>query len=333
MTSPSPSLSLPVGTPASLALFEAETAAVRRAAERVCRAAGGGLDDPETTAAAREGWEELPVRLRAAVRAFRRNSGECGVTLVTGLPVDEALLPPTPTADGSVRREATVPAATLLMTAAGGLGDPAAYAPEKSGALVQDVVPVPGKEDFEGNAGSTLLSFHVENAFHVHRPDFVMLLCLRADHDGAAGLRTGSIRQALPVLSERTREALFRPEFSTQPPPSFGTAAGTTPPRPVLTGDPEDPDLRVDFSATTAVTPEARRALVELEAAVDAASHTVRLTPGDLAIVDNRVTTHGRTAFRPRYDGGDRWLLRTFAVADLRRSRDYRPGDGHVLSH
>lgn len=89
----------------------------------------------------------------------------------------------------------------------------------------------------------------------------------------------------------------------------------------------------MDFSATTAVTPEARRALVELEAAVDAASHTVRLTPGDLAIVDNRVTTHGRTAFRPRYDGGDRWLLRTFAVADLRRSRDHRPGDGHVLSH
>ncbi|MFD4024071.1 clavaminate synthase family protein [Streptomyces sp. NPDC058576] len=327
------STSLKMSSPVTLALSDDETTRVRRVAESVCHAADSRLDDPEMAAAARGGWEELPGGLRAAVRTFRRDSGEGGVMLVRGLPVDEALLPPTPTADGSVRREATVPAATLLMMAAGGLGDPAAYAPEKSGALVQDVVPVPGKEDFEGNAGSTLLSFHIENAFHVHRPDFVMLLCLRADHDGAAGLRTGSIRQALPTLSERTREILSRPEFSTQPPPSFGTADGATPPRPVLYGDPEDPDLRVDFSATTAMTLEARQALVELEAAINATAHTVWLTPGDLAIVDNRVTTHGRTAFRPRYDGCDRWLLRTFAVADLRRSRSHRPGDGYVLSH
>jgi len=327
------SLSLKVSSPTSFALSEAETGAVRQVAENVCRAADGRLDDPETTTAARSGWEDLPGRLRTAVRTFRRDSGDCGVMLVRGLPVDGTQLPPTPTVDGSVRREATVPAAALLMTAAGGLGDPAAYAPEKSGALVQDVVPVPGKEDFEGNAGSTLLSFHIENAFHVHRPDFVLLLCLRADHDGTAALRTGSIRQALPTLSERTREALFRPEFSTQPPPSFGMVNGATPPRPVLHGNPEDPDLRVDFSATTAMTVGARQALVELEASITATSHTVRLTPGDLAIVDNRVTTHGRSAFRPRYDGGDRWLLRTFAMADLRRSRSHRPSDGHVLSH
>jgi L-asparagine oxygenase len=326
-------MSLQITSPLSLTLSAAETQAVRRAAERVCPVAESRLDDPELVAAARSGWEDMPSRLREDVRAFRRDSGDSGVLLVRGIPVDTALLPPTPTVDGSVRREATVPAAALLMTAAGGLGDPAAYAPEKSGALVQDVVPVPGKEDFEGNAGSTPLSFHIENAFHAHRPDFVMLLCLRADHDGAAGLRTGSIRQALPTLPERTREVLYRPEFSTQPPPSFGAAAGGEPPRPLLSGDARDPDLRVDFSATTGMTAEARRALVELDAAINAVSQTVRLEPGDLAIVDNRVTTHGRTAFRPRYDGGDRWLLRTFALADLRRSRSHRPGDGYVLSH
>lgn len=46
-----------------------------------------------------------------------------------------------------------------------GLGDLAAYRAEKSGALVQDVVPVPGRERFSGNAGSALLTFHNENAF------------------------------------------------------------------------------------------------------------------------------------------------------------------------
>ncbi|WP_318199480.1 clavaminate synthase family protein [Streptomyces sp. SCL15-4] len=324
---------LKTAAPPALALSADESEAVGRAARSVARTANGMLDDPEFTAAARAAWERLPVRLRETVRAFRRHSGDTGALLIRGIPVDEEPLPPTPVVSGSVRRRATTPATTLLMTAAGGLGDPAAYAAEKSGALVQDVVPVPGQEEFQGNAGSTPLSFHTENAFHEHRPDFVMLLCLRADHDGTAALRTGSVRQALPALPDRTREILRLPEFSTQPPPSFGTAGGSTPPGPVLCGDADDPDLRVDFAATTGTTPRARMALAELEAAVDAAAHTVRLAPGDLVVVDNRVTTHGRTAFRPRYDGADRWLLRTFAVADLRRSRGHRPGDGYVLSH
>ncbi len=61
-------------------------------------------------------------------------------------------------------------------------------------------------------------------------------------------------------------------------------------------------------------------------------ARTLRLTPGDLVIIDNRVTVHGRTAFQPRYDGADRWLQRTYVTTDLRRSRDHRPHDGHVLA-
>ena len=54
--------------------------------------------------------------------------------------------------------------------------------------------------------------------------------------------------------------------------------------------------------------------------------------PGDLAILDNRVTVHGRTPFRPRYDGADRWVQRTFVIADLRRSGDHRARDGYVIT-
>jgi hypothetical protein len=44
------------------------------------------------------------------------------------------------------------------------------------------------------------------------------------------------------------------------------------------------------------------------------------------------VTVHGRTAFHPRYDGADRRLQRTYVTTDLRRSRDHRPHDGHILA-
>ncbi|MEK8144494.1 hypothetical protein NKH18_30295 [Streptomyces sp. M10(2022)] len=89
--------------------------------------------------------------------------------MIGGLPVDRAALPATPSVPGSVQRRAGVPAAVLTMVACG-LGEPLAYLAEKSGALVQDVVPVPGQETFHGNAGSVPLSFHTENGFHPTHP-------------------------------------------------------------------------------------------------------------------------------------------------------------------
>ncbi|MBG7698140.1 TauD/TfdA family dioxygenase [Streptomyces sp. MC1] len=315
--------------PRTLTVGAGDAGRITALARRVAPAGDGRVDDHAYVAAARDAWCELPIPLRRGLRDFRRDSGPAGTLLVRGLPVDEAELPDTPSVGGSVQRTASVPAAVLLMVAAG-LGDPAAFRPEKTGALVQDVVPVPGQEDFQGNAGSALLSFHTENAFHPHRPDFVMLLCLRADHERVAGLRTGCIRQTLPLLSEESRAALWGEEFVTAAPPSFG-AAGAASPHAVLTGAAEDPDVRVDFAATRATTDRGRAALAELAELFDLTARTVRLEPGDLAIVDNRVTVHGRTAFRPRYDGRDRWLQRSFVLTDLRRSRGSRARDGYVL--
>lgn len=291
----------------------------------------GGLDAAATVAAAREAWDLLPVEMRAAVRRFRRHSGVPGRLVLRGLPIAEHLLGDTPMVAGSVQREASVPATLLLMVAAG-LGDPVAYLPEKSGALVQDVVPVPGHETVQGNTGSIMLSFHIENAFHEHRPDYVMLLCLRADHEQVAGTRTVSIREVLPMLSAGSRQALSRPEFETQAPPSFGGGQTGTEPHAVLSGAPEDPDLLIDFAATRPLTERAAAAVAELGELFEKVSEVARLAPGDLVIVDNRVTAHGRTSFTPRYDGRDRWLQRTFVASHLRRSRDRRPGDGYVIA-
>ena len=315
-------------------LDPADTDACERLAQALCTGGPDQVDSPEWVTRARDAWEELPLPLRRAVRRFRRHSGPHGTLVIGGLPLDQASLPATPTVPGSVQRRATVPAAVLTMVACG-LGEPLAYLAEKSGALVQDVVPVPGQESFHGNAGSVPLSFHTENGFHPHPPDYVIFLCLRADHDGTAGMRTAGIRRALPLLTPAARQTLFAPEFTTAPPPSFSPAATGGPdiaPRPVLTGAAEDPDIRMAQLVTTPLTPRATAALAELGRACEATARTLRLTPGDLVVIDNRVTVHGRTAFHPRYDGADRWLQRTHVTTDLRRSRDHRPHDGHLLT-
>ncbi len=291
--------------------------------------AGDRVDDPAWVDHARHAWEDSPTEVRRAVREFRRHSGPDGSLVLRHLPINARDLPPTPAVKGSVQHTPSLPAAMLLLFAAG-LGDPGAFAAEKSGALVQDVVPVPGQEEVQGNVGSVELTFHTENAFHPHRPDHVMLLCLRADHEGVAELRTSCARRVLPLLTPATRAALGRPEYVTEAPPSFGPAGEGTA-HAVLTGDPEDPDWCFDEAATRGATPEARAALAELGEVAHRTYTAVRLRPGDLAVVDNRVTLHGRSAFTPRYDGRDRWLQRTFAFSDLRRSRALRPGDGTVL--
>ncbi|GAA2816402.1 TauD/TfdA family dioxygenase [Crossiella cryophila] len=309
------------------ALAEAELAGFGTVAAGLLARAGERVDDPAWVAQARRLWEDTPADLRGRLREFRRHSGPDGRLLLTGLPV--GLVPPTPSVPGSVQRD-PAPGAAVLLLIASGLGDPASFAAEKSGALVQDVVPVPGQEEFQGNAGSVELTFHTENAFHPHRPDYVLLLCLRADHEGIAELRTCCTRRILPELSAQSRDALGRAEFVTEAPPSFG-GNGEGVVHAILSGDPADPDLCFDEAATRALTEPGRVALAELSQVIRRTYDGVRLRPGDLAIVDNRVTLHGRSEFTPRYDGQDRWLQRTFSFTDLRRSRDHRPADGNVL--
>ncbi|MEU6019690.1 hypothetical protein ABZ826_38820 [Streptomyces sp. NPDC047515] len=211
--------------------------------------ADGRIDDPRWLDAARDASVELPRRLLAAPRAFRHDAGPDGVLLLRNLPVvaDEPLLP-TPAVRGSVERVPTV-AASVVTTAMLHLGEVIAFRNEKTGALVQNVVPVPGSEASQSNAGSVLLELHNENAFHDNRPDFVALLCVWEDPAGNTKLCTSSIRRALPLLSAQARAVLREPRFPTEPPPSLDTLGSVTPAHAVLNGDPKDPNVLVDFPA------------------------------------------------------------------------------------
>jgi L-asparagine oxygenase len=319
-----------MGTGIVLDLAAEEHAQLGALAGRLADSPPGLIDDADWVRTARALSVAVPERVRAAIREFRHDPGPDGFLLIQNLPLDPEQLPPTPTVPESVQRRATQAAAVqALLTLQ--LGELVAFRDEKAGALVQNVVPVPGREKMQGNAGSTLLQMHAENAFHLHRPDYVALMCLRNDHDDSAGLRVSCVRRAVGLLNPLARKLLAQDKFITEAPSSFTGLDGVAPAHAVLTGDPEDPDVRVDFTSTHPLDDEARVALNQLKDAFDAVSHTIVLRSGQLAVVDNRVTIHGRTAFQPRYDGMDRWLHRTFAHLDHRRSRALRAGNGNVL--
>lgn len=321
---------LPIKTGTLLTLDDAQRDRVGEVAAGLLESVTATLDSAAWLTAARAASADLPYELRAALRQFQYDAGTDGVLLIRNLPVGAAV-PPTPARPDSVERTPTT-AAAAITTVMLHLGEVIAYRNEKGGALVQNVVPVPGRERQQSNAGSVRLEMHSENAFHPNRPDYVGLLCVRDDPTGDARLCTASVRRALPLLSDASRQVLSEERFITEPPPSFGGPGGVTPNHALLGGASEDPDLLVDFAATHPLDERAAAAMAELGDALSASTVAHQLRAGDLAVVDNRLAVHGRTAFIPRYDGTDRWLHRVYVALDYRRSRPDRGSGGSVLS-
>ncbi|MET8225165.1 TauD/TfdA family dioxygenase [Streptomyces sp. NPDC005301] len=303
------------------------------------RIGGGVLPDPYQDQAAflleaELRFDEMPRVIREAVSTFRHQSNDYEGLLVRGLPVD-AELPGTPADPARQVDKSTWLSELWLAGFASALGFPLAYLQEKHGLLFQNVAPTPhNASNLSSESSAILLDFHTETAFHPHMPDFLMLHCLRSDHDGIAKTIMASVRMALPHLSLADRCELFLPQFRTGVDYSFGSANGVQgngPTLPVLYGNPYDPYMTFDLDLMVGETPHAQQALEALRSAVNKVQRWVRLEPGDLLIVNNRRAVHARSEFSARFDGRDRWLQRVCLVSDPVPSAADRRGSGRVV--
>ncbi|MFF4418885.1 hypothetical protein ACFYY8_40670 [Streptosporangium sp. NPDC001559] len=292
-----------------------------------CLAAAGrfshdDLHDDEFIHTAEGLARHFPDRLRRKIWAFRDLGSVDGVLAVEGLPVEADEPTPKGPADEPGWRD--IPVATLvqlsIMTM---LGAPISYAEEKSGKLIQDVYPRAGYEERQENAGSVLLELHTEDGFLRTPPDYLSLLCIRADHDSRAATVACGVRRVLNELSAEDLEILRQPRFKIFFSSSFtgGGQERWTGPIPVLTGPEDDPDLCVDLHGMAAVDDRAGLTLDRLRSCLEGNLIGAVLRRGSLLIIDNNAAVHGRTGFVPRYDGTDRWLRRCFVTKDLRRVR------------
>lgn len=92
----------------------------------------------------------------------------------------------------------------------------------------------------------------------------------------------------------------------------------------VLEGPDNDLELRADMIYLAPLDVRDRAAgaaLAHLHRRLGELAQAHVLAPGDLLVLDNRRAAHARTAFSPRYDGSDRWLLRVMTTLDGRRHR------------
>lgn len=257
----------------------------------------------------------LPAEVYDALVDFTAASNDAGAMLVRNVPLGVVpATPPTPTSP--IAKDGTSEFALLALASI--VGHPVGYLPEHGGDVVQNIVPVRTSADRQVSTSSaTDLMFHTEAAFHPHRPRHLLLACLRGDAQAYTTL--SSIREVVHLLDEGTVDVLFQRRFRTAVDESYlhGRTNRLGDPVAVLTGTVDQPSMTFDEDLMVGIDDEADAALRTLGLAVRTHHTGVSLCAGDVLIVDNSVSVHGRTPFVARYDGTDRWLQRTMTVADL----------------
>jgi hypothetical protein len=296
---------------------------VKEVASRHCSVEEAAFLDNVSTYA-----QELPRRLRAFLNTFRLTEPS-GVCLITGYPVDDAKIGETPPHWTKEPEDPSTTEEEIFLNLCGALlGDAIAWAHQRNGLVCQNLVPIEGHESEMLGSGSELeLVWHTEDARYSYRGDYIGLMCLR--NPDAVPTTFASI-DAVGLDFDQV-EVLFEPHFVFRPDPSH-PADREEVKAPVLFGDPMSPYVRFDpYCMEQPETEKARSAMDYLIRAIDENLTGVALRPGDCLFIDNYKAVHGRSSFRARFDGTDRWLKRINIARDLRKSRAVRKGPSSRL--
>jgi L-asparagine oxygenase len=148
-------------------------------------------------------------------------------------------------------------------------------------------------------------------------PDFLVLYCCR--NDERAPTTFCLLETILAGMPEWAVEALKQPKFEVSGGDSF-TTANVLNNVALLRPDPVTGWLQLRYNGTNIKSddPACAEAFKILEDRLDDPEVVQRVTlePGDLLVLENRRTTHGREPFNARHDGTDRWLLRLYTVRE-----------------
>jgi len=315
-------------------------------------AAYKSAEDPQFLLEANLWAHEMPRRLRAALNAFRLTEPSSALFCISGYPVDDQKIGPTPE-HWDCPAEARLPTLEeeiLLVLTGSLLGDCIGWRTQQDGRIIHDVMPIKGMEQEQIGTGSEqTIWWHTEDAFHPLHGDYLGMMFLR-NFDRVPTTFASLERLQLDPEDWRT---LFEPHFTIHPDKSHqpensahtegnGNGNGNgdahlydrieqmqkAPQKiPLLSGDPASPYIRIDpyFMDKVEDNPKAQRAFEALVKALDEKISDVVLSAGDICFVDNRKSVHGRRAFKARYDGRDRWFKRMNITRDLRKSRADRP--------
>jgi len=209
------------------------------------------------------------------------------------------------------------------------LGYPISFVQEQAGALIQNIVPVHKTEYMQISTSSKVqLALHTEAAFHPYKPDYVMLLCLRGDP--TAVTTYANVEDIVCQLSNEMLQYLQDPVYITSVDKSFrlpGRKYRETTLQ-ILKKIGSEYSMTYDEDLMKPTNILASMAIDKFAEAVSKCVQEIVLETGDLLVIDNNKTVHGRKPFQPKYDGTDRWVQRIMVRKKLPPPSEIQ---GHVV--
>ncbi len=287
---------------------------------------------------------ELPRGFRKLLNDFRNGRLPDGYLLLQGFKIDDEAIGPTPKhwdtpwIKPSVLREEMF---QCLVSA--GLGDLFGWRTQENGRYLRNIVPIEkDKNEQLGGSSNVVLLWHVEEAFHPQKADMMSIMCYRNKEKACTNICSLNDME----VPDEYWKVLSQPRFFIEPDKSHlpeNNQSGqweltdehfrkirhffaNPEPVAVFNGKKGQAELLIDeaFMSAQEGDVEAAEALKWLFQHMSERKHEIVMEPGDLLLIDNRVTGHGRSVYKPIYGDKARWLRRVNITADLRKSYQWK---------
>ena len=201
------------------------------------------------------------------------------------------------------------------------------YEAEGYGRIFQDIVPDITMKNEQSSVGSNKeLEIHTEQAFSKLKPDFLSLACVRGDNSALTYILP--VETIMSHLDEPAKKLIQTPLWKIGVDYSFklngnefidGNERG---PISIIningedTYAEQDPLLVFDQDLMIGITEEANDIIKKITNIYY--EHRIQhcLQQGEIIIINNNKAVHGRSGFKPNYNGKDRFLIRCFGMTN-----------------
>lgn len=255
--------------------------------------------------------------LPAPLHAWANQAVEADIGLLQGLPIGGDL-PPTPDRKFAADTH-PMPSDAVIGIISSLFGDIVTFEGKATLRQIHNVYPARDESHSQLGGSTSFLEWHVEDAFHPDRAEWLGILCLRSDPlvtTWIARARDLSL-SAADWAQLRTQRMFLKVDESFEPPYCGCSFAGFA-----VAGSNDQPEIAFDPPYMEWVSPEDYALFQRLSAAADQAKLSFVLEAGDLLLLNNRRTIHARSSITPRFDGSDRWIKRAL-IAERKKPRHF----------
>ncbi|MEI5640037.1 MULTISPECIES: TauD/TfdA family dioxygenase [unclassified Pseudoalteromonas] len=266
-------------------------------------------DGADITFSYLETWSKFPSRVKKKLLEFKFKGGEYSYLLIQNLPLQEGLRD-TPLTKREIKGKERDFAALLQSIISVSLGYVYNFKDKITSGLVDDIYPIKKDSCKQVGTNSVFLEWHIEDGFHETKADYVTLLCLRDDPEVKTYLMPANHLE----LTGKERKQLSLSDYLIWEDITFVNDGDLRSTRVRVLDGTKDPEIVYDPAYMEACSDASAQALAAVKKSIDKGHLTLTLAEGEMLIFDNRRVVHSRNAYNPKFDGKDRWLLRTLVV-------------------